>query len=106
MGRHQGRSGQVRKISPPPGFDPRTVQPVGSRYTDYVTRPGVLCIVCVLMCTVLLPAGGNPIAVKNISICIMRYGVIMFGIKCQPEELRPHEGPGVHPTGDGHALAE
>jgi len=29
----QGRSGQVRKISPSPGFDPRTVQPVGSRYT-------------------------------------------------------------------------
>ena len=22
-----------------PGFDPRTVQPVGSRYTDYATRP-------------------------------------------------------------------
>jgi len=35
----QGRSGQVRKISPPPVFDPRTVQPVGSRYTDYATRP-------------------------------------------------------------------
>jgi len=35
-----GRSGQVRKISPPPGFDPRTVKPVGSRYTDYNTRPG------------------------------------------------------------------
>jgi len=30
----QGRSGHVRKISPPPGFDPRTVQPVASRYTD------------------------------------------------------------------------
>ena len=30
----QGRSGQVRKISPLPGFDPRTVQPVASRYTD------------------------------------------------------------------------
>ena len=30
----QGRSGQVRKISPPPGFDPRTVQLVASRYTD------------------------------------------------------------------------
>jgi len=28
----QGRAGQVRKISPPPGFDPRTVQPVASRY--------------------------------------------------------------------------
>ena len=23
----------------PPGFNPRTVQPVGSRYTDYATRP-------------------------------------------------------------------
>jgi hypothetical protein len=30
----QGRSGQLRKISPKPGFDPRTVQPVASRYTD------------------------------------------------------------------------
>jgi len=26
----QDRSGWVRKISPPPGFDPRTVQPVPS----------------------------------------------------------------------------
>jgi hypothetical protein len=25
----------VLKISPPPGFDPRTVQLVASRYTDY-----------------------------------------------------------------------
>jgi hypothetical protein len=33
----QGRSGQVRKISP--GFDPRTVQTVASRYTDWATRP-------------------------------------------------------------------
>ena len=30
----QGRSGQVWKISPPPGFDPLTVQPVASRCTD------------------------------------------------------------------------
>ena len=31
----QGRSGRVRTISrPPQGFDPRTVQPVASRYTD------------------------------------------------------------------------
>ena len=34
LGGPQGRSGQVRKISPPPGFDPRTVQPKTSRYTD------------------------------------------------------------------------
>ena len=31
----QGRSGRVEKISPTPGFDPRTVQPVASRYTDW-----------------------------------------------------------------------
>jgi len=30
----QGRSGQVRKISPPMGFNPRTVQSVVSLYTD------------------------------------------------------------------------
>jgi hypothetical protein len=28
-------SGRVRKISPPPEFDPQTVQPVASRYTQY-----------------------------------------------------------------------
>jgi hypothetical protein len=32
----QGQSGRVRKISSPPGFDPRTVQPVANRYTEYV----------------------------------------------------------------------
>jgi hypothetical protein len=31
----QGRSERVQKISPPPGFDPWTVQPVASRYTDW-----------------------------------------------------------------------
>jgi len=35
MGGPQGRSGPVRKISLPPGFDPQIVQPVARRYTDY-----------------------------------------------------------------------
>ena len=35
MGRPQGRSGRVQKISLPLRFDLRTVQPVASRYTDY-----------------------------------------------------------------------
>ena len=39
LGGPQGQSGQVRKIPPPPGFDPQTVQPAVSRYTDYATRP-------------------------------------------------------------------
>ena len=49
LGGHQSRSGQVRKISPPPGFDPRTVQPVASRYTDYTTRP-TFKYVCIYVC--------------------------------------------------------
>jgi hypothetical protein len=35
LGGPQGRSGRVRKITIPPGFDPRTVQSVASRYTDW-----------------------------------------------------------------------
>jgi hypothetical protein len=31
----QGRSRRVRKISPAPGFDPTTVQPAASRYSDW-----------------------------------------------------------------------
>ena len=34
LGGPQGRSEQVLNISPPRGFDTRTVQPVASRYTD------------------------------------------------------------------------
>jgi len=36
LGGPQCRSGRVRKISSPPGFDPRTVQPVACRYSDLV----------------------------------------------------------------------
>jgi hypothetical protein len=31
----QGQSERERKISPPPGFDPRKAERVASRYTDY-----------------------------------------------------------------------
>ena len=34
LGEPQSQSGKMWKISPSPGFDPRTVQPVASRYTD------------------------------------------------------------------------
>jgi hypothetical protein len=34
LGGPQCRSGRGLKISSPPGFDPRTVQPVASRYTE------------------------------------------------------------------------
>jgi hypothetical protein len=35
----QGRSGRVRKISPPTGFDPLTVQPVASRIPTELPGP-------------------------------------------------------------------
>jgi len=34
LGVPQDRSGKVRKIWPPLGFDARTFQPVANRYTD------------------------------------------------------------------------
>jgi hypothetical protein len=38
----QGRSGRFRKILHPPRFDPRTVQPVASRYTNCAIPANVL----------------------------------------------------------------
>jgi hypothetical protein len=43
LGGTQGRSGRVQKISPLPGFDPRTVQPVASRYTN-LAIPARCCV--------------------------------------------------------------
>jgi len=37
LGGAQGHSGRVRKIPPPPGFDPRNFQPVASRYKVWAT---------------------------------------------------------------------
>ena len=35
LGGPQGQCGQARKISPPPGFDPWTIQPIASHYTNW-----------------------------------------------------------------------
>ena len=53
LGGPQGRAGQVQKISSPPGFDPRTVQPVASRYTDYVSRPTTQYITSQILLTIM-----------------------------------------------------
>jgi hypothetical protein len=58
LGGPQGRSGRVRKISPPPGFDPHTVHPVASRYTDwailaYHTEP-VSHKICNVFCRIII----------------------------------------------------
>ena len=47
LGGPQGRSGPVQKISTPPGFHPRTIQPVASRYTDCaIPAHGTLVTMC------------------------------------------------------------
>jgi len=47
LGGPQERSGRVRKISsPPPGFDPRTVQSAASRYR--LSYPGPIILILVL----------------------------------------------------------
>jgi hypothetical protein len=44
-GGYWGRSGRVRKISPPTEFDPRNAQAVVSRYTDYaILAPGKILL--------------------------------------------------------------
>ena len=35
---------RCEKSRPAPGFDPRTVQSVASRYTNYATWPTYICI--------------------------------------------------------------
>jgi hypothetical protein len=47
VGGPQGRSGRTRKISPSPGFNLRTVQPLASSYTD-CTIPGHEALLAIL----------------------------------------------------------
>jgi hypothetical protein len=70
LGGPQGRSGQVRKISTPPGFDPRTAQSAASRYTDWATRTTTLLYKSLLF-VVVKPVYGLPYqALWNVSILL------------------------------------
>jgi hypothetical protein len=60
LGGRQDRSGRMRKISPPPGFDPRTVQPVASRYTNCAIPAHAFVVIC-CKCGLLSPSRGYPI---------------------------------------------
>jgi len=50
LGGPHGRSGQVRKIPPPPGLDPRNAHTIVSRYTACAIRPthGKECLILLL----------------------------------------------------------
>jgi hypothetical protein len=79
LGGPQGRSGRVLKISPPPGFDPQTVQQVASRYTDcaiadFVINLRELCLYGVIK-------SWNPVHTsrKTSCVCIMNTECLMLG---------------------------
>jgi hypothetical protein len=81
LGGPQGRSGQVRKISPPPGFDSRTVQLVASRYTDHATRSTNITNVQVLILKLMIVGvrgGGLP---RTIFVCLLNLSgtALQFG---------------------------
>ena len=69
LGGPQGQSGQVQKISPPPGFDPRTVQPVASCYTNWATWPTKLW---------------DDAALKNFFFCLRNCTESVLSIKSPP----------------------
>jgi hypothetical protein len=48
LGGPQNRYGRVRKISPSPGFDPRTAHPVASRCTDCAIATAVYIMIIVV----------------------------------------------------------
>jgi hypothetical protein len=93
--RLQSRYGRIRKISPPPGFDPRTVQPLASRYTDWAITTHNLIVYWLnvfltkLTC-LLLSNATNYISLSIHATCFgstdhlqaLKYTILRFKIKC------------------------
>jgi hypothetical protein len=89
LGGTQCRSGQVRKISPSPGFDPRTVQHVASRYTDYASQstslegPGeIVHVLAVLFNTVFYCVMCNGFYLTGVPQLIVELRNVLPGFAC------------------------
>jgi len=94
LGGPQGRSGQVRKIWSPPGFDPRTVQPVASRYTDYVIPAHQLVCTSLFLCTCACRPWWHS-AVLQIGTSLVRFHLVSLEFFIDIKSFRSHHGPGV-----------
>jgi hypothetical protein len=70
-GGSQGWSGQVQKNSPPPGFDPRTVQLVASRYTDWATGSYSMQIFTLTLSLLMSYIYGAPCKARNFNVIYM-----------------------------------
>jgi hypothetical protein len=66
----QGRSKRVWKISPLPGFDTQTVQPVSSRYTNWAT-PAHICHL--ISCFMYIWGMSNTLVYPVPCICILSF---------------------------------
>jgi hypothetical protein len=85
LGGPQRRSGQVRKISPPPGFDPRAVQPVAGRNTDYASyRLGIQKLIIFMTYKEVYLAEGCKEYPRN--------AIVMTSTQCYPEESAANTG--------------
>ena len=76
LGGPQGRSGRLQKISPQPGFDSRTVQPVASRYTDWTIPVLIIIIIINLQDVTFVPTQSTTVVTRcpgGWTLC-MRYG--------------------------------
>jgi len=73
LGGPEGRSGWVWKISTPKGFNPRTVQPVASRYADYTTPVHVLTSHFFISIPLFLNQSGS----TNFIISLQHYGTLL-----------------------------
>jgi hypothetical protein len=97
LGGPHGRSGQVRKISPPPGFDSRTVQPESLSMKDqYITVEHesymhvyrcvyinvCMCVcLCVCVCTCIYIFSVTVSETQRSSIQEIHYDRCCFGLK-------------------------
>ena len=73
LGGPQDRPGRVRRISLPPGFYPRTVQPIANRYTDWAI-PAHICLRRHQIINLLgAPVGLGPALSGNSQICNHNY---------------------------------
>ena len=85
---------KVQKISSPPGFDPRTVQPVASRYTDCAIRAHHVAV-CSL-CNSLYPADQAATVVEPKVTESIKSGVYGFG------NTKNRQQPFIRPSGFSH----
>ena len=65
----------AKKLAPSE-FDPRTVQPVGSRYTDYATRPTNALYINMLQ--LLSSTAGVKVKFFSVKISLMNYNFVLI----------------------------